>query len=90
MLGQLVEYRVELGLGIIELNHPPANTYSYEMMREFDEAILTARMDEAVHVLIVRGEGEKFFSAGADIKMLAGANPRRNYFACMPMKRCCA
>jgi enoyl-CoA hydratase len=57
MLGQLVDYRVEHGLAIIELNHPPANTYSYEMMRELDEAILTARMDEAVHVLIVRGKG---------------------------------
>jgi enoyl-CoA hydratase len=83
MLGQMVQYRVQDGLGIIELNHPPANTYSYEMMREFDEAILTARMDEAVHVLIVRGEGEKFFSAGADIKMLAGANPRVKYYFCL-------
>ena len=48
MLGQLVGYRVEHGLAIIELNHPPANTYSYEMMREIDEAILTARIDEAL------------------------------------------
>jgi enoyl-CoA hydratase len=83
MLGQLVEYRVENGLAIIELNHPPANTYSYEMMRELDEAILAARMDEAVHVLIVQGKGEKFFSAGADIKMLAGANPRFKYYFCL-------
>src|SRR6266545_2513015 len=83
MLGQLVDYRVEDGLAIIELNHPPANTYSYEMMRELDEAILTARMDEAVHVLIVRGKGEKFFSAGADIKMLASANPRFKYYFCL-------
>ena len=33
MPGALVEYRVEEGLAIMELNHPPANTYSYEMMR---------------------------------------------------------
>ena len=32
MLGQLVGYRVEHGLAIIELNHPPANTYSYALM----------------------------------------------------------
>src|SRR6266850_4649561 len=83
MLGQLVEYRVEQGLAIIELNHPPANTYSYEMMRELDEAIMTARMDEAVHVLIVRGKGEKFFSAGADINMLVSANPRFKYYFCL-------
>jgi len=40
-------------------------------------------MDEAVHVLIVRGKGEKFFSAGADIKMLASANPRFKYYFCL-------
>jgi enoyl-CoA hydratase/carnithine racemase len=83
MLGQLVEYRVADGLARIELNHPPANTYSYEMMRELDEAILTARMEEAVHVLVLRGKGEKFFSAGADITMLAGADPRFKYYFCL-------
>jgi enoyl-CoA hydratase len=83
MPGQLVEYRVERGLAIIELNHPPANTYSYEMMRELDEAVLTARMDEAVHVLMVRGKGEKFFSAGADIKLLASGNPHFKYYFCL-------
>jgi enoyl-CoA hydratase len=79
----LVEYRAEDGLAVIELNHPPANTYSYQMMRQLDEAILTARMDAAVHVLILRGNGEKFFSAGADINMLAGADPRSKYYFCL-------
>lgn len=83
MPGALVEYRVEEGLAIMELNHPPANTYSYEMMRELDEAILTARMDDSVHVLIIRGKGEKFFSAGADIRMLASAEPRFKYYFCL-------
>ncbi len=83
MLGQLVEYRVEDGLAILELNNPPANTYSYELMRELDEAILAARMDESVHVLVLRGKGEKFFSAGADIKMLASVSPRFKYYFCL-------
>jgi enoyl-CoA hydratase/carnithine racemase len=79
----LVDYRVEEGLAILELNNPPANTYTYEMMRQLDEAILAARMDDAVHVLILRGQGDKFFSAGADIKMLAGADPRLKYYFCL-------
>lgn len=83
MLGTVVEYRVEDSLAIIELNNPPANTYSYDMMRELDEAILAARMDEAVHVLVLRGKGEKFFSAGADIKMLASVSPRFKYYFCL-------
>jgi enoyl-CoA hydratase len=83
MPGPLVDYRVEDGLAIMQLNHPPANTYSYEMMRELDEAILTARMDDGVHVLILRGQGEKFFSAGADIRMLASAEPCFKYYFCL-------
>ena len=30
----LVEYSVQKGIAILELNDPPANTYTYEMMRE--------------------------------------------------------
>lgn len=83
MPDQLVEYRVEDGLAILELNNPPANTYGYEMMRELDEAILGARMDEAVHVIVLRGKGEKFFSAGADIKMLVSVSPHFKYYFCL-------
>jgi enoyl-CoA hydratase len=79
----LAEYRVEGGLAIIELNDPPANTYTYEMMRQLDEAILTARMDDSVHVIILRGKGEKFFSAGANIRMLQEVTPRFKYFFCL-------
>src|SRR5439155_5287628 len=61
----------------------PANTYSYEMMQELDAAILRARMDDAVHVLVVRGDGDKFFCAGADIKMLASAQPSFKYNFCL-------
>ena len=50
----LIEYRVEGGIAIIELNDPPANTYTYEMFRQMDEAILTARMDDDVQAGRVR------------------------------------
>ena len=79
----LVEYRVEDGLAVIELNDPPANTYTYEMMRQLDQAILEARMDEDVQVMILRGKGDKFFSAGANIQMLSEVTPRFKYFFCL-------
>jgi enoyl-CoA hydratase len=83
MSGNLIDYRVEKGVAILELNDPPANTYTHEMMRQLDEAILTARMDDAVHVLILRGKGEKFFSAGANIKMLSSVDPTFKYYFCL-------
>jgi enoyl-CoA hydratase/carnithine racemase len=67
----LVSYEVKDGIAILAMDDPPANTYTYEMMRDLDTAILRARMDENVHVILLRGAGEKFFSAGANISMLA-------------------
>src|SRR6266849_8816898 len=80
MAGNLIDYRVEKGVAIFELNDPPANTYTYEMNRELDDCILKARMDDDVHVIVMRGAGEKFFSAGANIKMLSEVTPQFKYF----------
>jgi enoyl-CoA hydratase len=79
----LVDYEVKDGLAVITLNDPPANTYTYEMMRQLDAAILDARMAEEAHVILLRGHGEKFFSAGANIGMLNAVTPRFKYFFCL-------
>lgn len=83
MAGNLIDYRVERGVAIFELNDPPANTYTYEMNRELDECILRARMDDEVHVIVLRGSGDKFFSAGANIKMLSEVTPGFKYYFCL-------
>src|SRR5262245_2309718 len=71
------------GVATITLDDPPANTYSYEMMRELDEAILRARMDTSVHVIVLIGAGDKFFCAGANIGMLKDADPTFKYYFCL-------
>jgi enoyl-CoA hydratase/carnithine racemase len=83
MTNGLVDYRVDGGVAVIEMNDPPANTYTHEMMRDLDEAILKARFDDAVHVILIRGSGDKFFSAGANIKMLATVSPQFKYYFCL-------
>jgi enoyl-CoA hydratase/carnithine racemase len=79
----LVNYSTDAGVAVIELDDPPANTYTHEMMRQLDEAILTARMDDAVHAIVLRGKGDKFFCAGANITMLQSVTPRFKYFFCL-------
>jgi enoyl-CoA hydratase len=79
----LVNYSVTEGVAVIELTNAPANTYSYEMMSQLDAAILRARFDENVHVIVVRGAGEKFFCAGADIAMLNAVTPTFKYYFCL-------
>src|SRR5258708_11308456 len=68
---------------MLPLNAPPANTYSYEMMRELDRSILDARMDESVHVIVITGYGDKFFCAGANIRMLTEVTPTYKYYFCL-------
>lgn len=83
MSDKLIRYETRDGVAIITMDDPPANTYTHEMMREMDEAIIEARFDESVHVIVLRGEGEKFFSAGANISMLQSADPYFKYFFCL-------
>ncbi len=91
----LVNYGVtDSGIAIIELSSDSAgepwmegktsvNTYTHSMMRDIDEAVLKARFNDDVTVIILTGHGEKFFSAGASISMLDSVTPGFKYFFCL-------
>ncbi|HET9481507.1 MAG TPA: enoyl-CoA hydratase/isomerase family protein [Candidatus Polarisedimenticolia bacterium] len=79
----LIQYSASDGIAVLEMTNPPANAYSHAMMLQLDAAILKARFDASVHVLVIRGQGDKFFSAGADIRMLSQAEPAFKYYFCL-------
>ena len=83
MADKLIEYDVKDGIATITMVDPPANTYTHEMMAQMDAAIVEARFDEDVHVIVVTGSGEKFFSAGANIQMLKESDPYFKYYFCL-------
>jgi len=95
MDNNLVNYGVtDNGIAIIELASDSAggplepdkigpNTYTHEMMRDIDSAVVRARFDDDVHVIIITGHGEKFFSAGASIQMLDKVTPGFKYNFCL-------
>lgn len=83
MADKLIEYEVKNGVAIITMVDPPANTYTHEMMAQMDEAVIKARFDEKVHVIVLTGAGEKFFSAGANINMLKQSDPYFKYYFCL-------
>ena len=94
MPNNLVNYGVtENGIAIIELSSDsdgkpltdgktPVNTYTREMWEDIDTAILNARFDDKVTVILVTGKGNNFFSAGASINYLNSLSPRYKYFFC--------
>ncbi len=79
----LVHFRAKNGVAVFTLDDPPANTYTYAMMRQIDDAILRARMRDDVHVIVITGQGEKFFSAGANIQMLDEVTSGFKYCFCL-------
>jgi len=95
MQNNLVNYGVtDNGIAVIELSSDSSgspwtegktsvNTYTHEMMRDIDEAVLRARFDDDVTVIVLTGNGEKFFSAGASISMLDSVSPGFKYFFCL-------
>jgi len=83
MAQELIRYSVTDGIATITMVDPPANTYTHEMMRQMDDAILKARFDDDVHVIVLTGDGEKFFSAGANIRMLSEVTPQFKYYFCL-------
>jgi enoyl-CoA hydratase len=79
---KMIEYRLDNGIAVLEINRPPANAYTTELLKELDEAVLNARFDDNVYAIVITGKLEKFFSAGADIKVLRDATPSyKNNFA---------
>lgn len=79
----LVDARTEHRIRVLTLNDPPANAYSFEMMKALDAAILDARFDLGVDVIVLTGAGERFFCAGADVGMLTKADPTWKYYFCL-------
>ena len=76
----LVDYRTEAGVATIELCDPPMNSFTYEMMKDLDDAILDARFDNDVHALVITGYGDRFFSAGANVQMLSEVDPAFRFY----------
>lgn len=79
----LVHYEVRGKVALLTLDDPPANTYTHEMMRQIDEAVVQARFDKNVEVIVMTGAGDKFFCAGANIGMLSQADPDWKYCFCL-------
>jgi enoyl-CoA hydratase/carnithine racemase len=80
---KLVRYERRGGIALLTLEDPPANTYTHVMMRDLDDAILQARFDDDIHVIVLTGAGEKFFCAGANIGMLNSVTPQFKYYFCL-------
>lgn len=59
---------------VITINNPPANTWDDESLTALKSLILDLNKDRNIYSLILTGQGNKFFSAGADLNLFASGD----------------
>ena len=59
---------------LITMANPPANTWTRETLTQLRDLVRELNTDKSVYALVITGEGEKFFSAGADLKLFASGD----------------
>jgi enoyl-CoA hydratase/carnithine racemase len=59
----------------ITIDNPGANTWDTESLPALKDLVAKLNADKNIYALVITGEGEKFFSAGADLKLFADGDP---------------
>ncbi|GLX80820.1 enoyl-CoA hydratase [Thalassotalea eurytherma] len=59
---------------VITFNNPPAHTWTAQSLTDLKNIVLALNEDKNIYALVVTGDGEKFFSAGADLNVFAGGD----------------
>lgn len=67
----LLKLNIEGHIAQITIANPPANTWTFESLSELKNIVQELNANKAVYALVITGEGEKFFSAGADLNVFA-------------------
>lgn len=66
----LVE-RIDGHTAILTMNNPPANTWTAQSLQALKAKVLELNANKDIYALVLTGEGNKFFSAGADLKLFS-------------------
>jgi enoyl-CoA hydratase/carnithine racemase len=66
-MAEYVKVEQDGAVAIVTLDHPPVNALSAQLLEELEEEYDRLDRSDETRALILRGEGEKAFVAGADI-----------------------
>ncbi len=69
-----LKVRLEGHTAVVTIDNPPANTWDGENLGALEQLVADCNADREVYALIITGQGERFFSAGADLKLFASGD----------------
>lgn len=64
----MISHIIENHTCIITISNPPANTWTPESLLALKNLVPELEANKNIYAAIITGQGEKFFSAGADLK----------------------
>lgn len=73
-MNKLIPFAIEGHVAVITMTNPPANTWTRQSLDALAQLIQAFNADKNIYSLVITGDGEKFFSAGADLKLFADGN----------------
>jgi enoyl-CoA hydratase/carnithine racemase len=73
----MIECKIDGHVAVITLNNPSANTFTAEGLLELTALVGDLNRNLEVYAAVVTGQGDKFFSAGADLKTFADGDKAR-------------
>lgn len=68
---------VEGTTALVTIDNPSANVWDEESLAGLADLVAQLDADRGIYALVVTGQGEKFFSAGADLKVFADGDKAR-------------
>ena len=76
----MISHRIDGHTAVVTIDNPPANTWTPEDLRALESLVGELNADRSVFAAVITGAGEKFFSAGADLKKFAGDKVYARHF----------
>lgn len=61
---------------LVTIDNPAANTWDTESLPALKDLVEKLNDDRSIYALVLTGAGDKFFSAGADLKLFADGDPK--------------
>lgn len=69
-----IQYQITDHVAVITISNPPANTWTRDSLVALKQLVLSLNAMPDVYALVITGQGEKFFSAGADLNLFASGD----------------
>lgn len=69
-----LQVSIEGSTAILTISNPPANTWDKDNLNALRNLVADCNADKSIYALVITGEGDRFFSAGADLNLFASGD----------------